>query len=106
MNGSERRNSFQFCGVNDGSNGGISPGSPSGAEAADDLTMDNGWTQVTLTDVVGRTDIAAMQENKQAVAVFEIPFQESFGFALFQRAFEQPVANALDPLNLSLELWW
>ena len=63
--------------------------------------MHDRGTQVSFADIIGRTDICTVQENEQAVPVFEIPFQESFGFGLFQRAFEQPVANALDPLNLA-----
>ena len=68
--------------------------------------MHDRGTQVTLTDIIRWTDIRAVQENEQAVPVFAVPFQESFGFALFQGALEQPVANALDPLNLGLKLRW
>ncbi len=84
LNGSERRNSFQLSGVNNGSNGSISSCSPSGAETTDYFPMHNRRTQVTLTDIIGRTDICTVQENEQAIPVFEIPFQESFGFSADQ----------------------
>ena len=68
--------------------------------------MHNRGTQVSLTDIIGWTDIGAAKEYEQAVPVFQVPFQESFSFRLVRRALEQPVANELDPLNLGLKLWW
>ena len=106
LDGIERVNTIQLCGVDDRSESCISPGSPSGAETADDLPMHDRWTQVPFADIIGRTDICTVQKNKQAIPVFMVPFRESFGFGLFQLALEQPVADVLDPLNLGLELGW
>jgi len=68
--------------------------------------MHNGGAQVTLADIVGRTDIGPLQEDEKAIPVLVVPFQESFGFGLLQCSFEQPVANPFNPLNLRLEFWW
>ena len=53
---------------------------PAGAETANDFAMHDRRTQVTLADIIGWTDICAVQEDEQAVPVFVIPFQESSGF--------------------------
>jgi hypothetical protein len=68
--------------------------------------MHNRGAQVSLTDIIGWTDIRAMQEDEQAVPVFMVPFQESFIFGLLQRVLEQPVAEVFNPLYLRLELRW
>ena len=102
----EGRDAFQGGGSDDGCDGGISPGTPTGTETADDLAMHDGGAQVTLTDIIGWADICPMQEDKKAVPVLVIAFRESFGFGLVQRAYEQPVANLFNPLDLRLELWW
>ena len=62
--------------------------------------MDNRWAQVSLTDIIGWADIGAVQEDKQAVPVFDIPFEKSFRIFLFLRAIEQPVEDPLDSLEL------
>src|ERR1035437_608599 len=66
--------------------------------------MNDRRTQSSLTDIVGRTDIGTMQADKQAIPVFDIPFAQPLGIFLLERAFEQPGADPLKALNLSLEL--
>jgi hypothetical protein len=100
MDGNERRQVLQSGSKDNRSNSRIRLCSPIGADATHNLATNNRGTQVSLTDIIGWADIRAVQENKQVIPVFGIPFQESFGFFLFQRAFKQPVTKlfvALDP---------
>jgi hypothetical protein len=69
LNGSERRNFHQCSRADDRRESSVSVSTPSGTEAPDDLAMHDGWAQVSFTDIVGWTDICAMQENEQAIPV-------------------------------------
>ena len=88
------------------SDGSVGFRSPAGAKTSDHLAMDHRWTQVTLTDIIGWTDIGPVQEDEQAVPVIGIPFQEPFFIRGFPRALEQPVADPFQSLDLRLESWW
>ena len=90
----------QFSRIDDRSQGSISSSAPIGAEAPGDFTMDYRGTQGTLAAVIGGLNVRSIQEDKQAKAVFAEAALQAGGFFLAQGAFEQPVAQVLDPLDL------
>ena len=81
------------------SDGCISLGSPSRAETTHHFPMNHRWTQIALTDVVGWRHIISMQEDKQALPVFAIPFDEPFFIRVLRRPFQQPVTERLQPFH-------
>ena len=87
------------------SDGCISLRPPTGAETTDDFAMDDRRSQIPFTYIVGRIDVGAIQEDEQAVPVFEVPFLQSPGFFLWQGTFEQPVAKVFNPADLCFKLW-
>jgi len=61
---------------------------------------------MTLTDIVSRADVRAVQEDEQAVPILVKAFQEPFSIRVVRRAFEQPVTKSFDALDPALDLWW
>ena len=102
----EGRNACQTGGTDDRGDRSICSCPPAGAETADHFPVDNGRTQMTLTDIVGRADVRAVQEDEQAVPVLVVAFQEPSSIRVVRRAFEHPVVKLFDPLDPTLELWW
>ena len=90
----------QFRCIDDRSQGSIGSSAPIGAEASCDFTMNNRGTQGSLAAVIGGINVRSIQEDKQALAVFAESALQTGGIFLAQGAFEQPVANLLDPLDL------
>ncbi len=95
---------LEFSRIDYRSQSSISFGTPTGAEASDHLTMNDGRTQSSLTDIIGRANIRSMQAHKQAFSVFLIPSLQQAGFRLGYGAPDQPVTQPLHPFDLSLEL--
>src|SRR3990172_9993085 len=94
----------QFSRIDDRSQGSIGLCSPSGAEAADHLAMNDRWAQGALADIVGRADIAAMQAHKQTVSILLIAALQPLGSGLRERTPDQPVTQSFNPSELRLEL--
>ena len=64
LNRIERRNALQSGSTDHRSQSGVGLSAPSGAETANDLAMHDGWSQVSLTEVIGWADICAVQEDE------------------------------------------
>ena len=73
-------------------------GAPGGAEAADDLAVDDGGAQVALGAVVGGLDVVAVQEDVEAVAVGAVALLEPSGLGLRRDVAveHQPIGGVLD----------
>ena len=67
--------------------------------------MNHRGSQVALTEIVGRFDIGAVQEDEQAILVLSIPAQKDRCLGSAQGTSEQLIAAPLGPSDLSEELW-
>ena len=79
MNGSESMDAIQFGSIDHRGQGSVGVCSPFGAETADDLAMNDRRTQSTFADIVGRRDIAAVQEYEQTLAMLLVAALKSTG---------------------------
>ena len=83
-------------------------GPPGGAEAADDLAVDDRRAQVTLGAVVGGLDVVTMQEDVEAIAVRAVALLEPRGLGLWSDVAveDQPIGSVLDQQSAACERLW
>ena len=78
----------QFGSINNRGKGCVGVCSPFGAETAYDLAMNDRRTQSPFADIVGRRDIAAVQEDEQTLAMFLVATLQSAGIWIGQGLLE------------------
>ena len=75
---------IQFGSIDHRGQGSVGVCAPFGAETADDLAMNDRRTQSPFADIVGRRDIAAVQEDEQTLAMFLVAALQSTGIRVGQ----------------------
>src|SRR5437762_3207896 len=95
-------------GGKDGGPDGRGLGAPGGAEAADDLTVDDRRTEVALRAIVRGLDVIAVQEDVEAVAVAAVALLEASGLSLGGDVAveDQPIGGVLDQQPAAREGRW
>ena len=91
-------------GIEHGGQSGIRSRPPLGAETAQDLAMNDRGAQSPFGAIVGWLDIRSVQEDEQAVTMFEISALQFGGLVLAQRALQEPIAELLQAADLLAEL--